>query len=134
MLRPTLLSLAALLLLSLPASADGDPLADLIGTNWQLTALDGAPVATDTAATLNISADSISGNGGCNTYGGQLASTPTGIAFTQVFTTMMACPNLDREQAYFAALEATENFAITAGKLQLLDGNANVLAAFAPVQ
>lgn len=132
MLRPTLLSLAALALLSLPAAADGDPLADLIGTSWQLTTIDGAAVAADATATLNISAGSIGGNGGCNTYGGTLETTPTGIAFSQVFSTMMACPALDHEQAYFAVLDATKAFNLAADKLQLLDGDAAVLAEFAP--
>ena len=131
MLPRTLLSLAALALLSLPAAADGDPLADLIGTTWQLTALDGTPVAAGVTSTLIISADSIGGNGGCNTYGGNLAATPTGIDISQVFSTMMACDGLAHEQAFFAALEATDGFAIVDGNLQLLEGDA-VVAELAP--
>ena len=131
MLPRTLLSLAALALLSLPAAADGDPLADLIGTTWQLTALDGTPVAAGVTSTLIISADSIGGNGGCNTYGGNLAATPTGIDISQVFSTMMACDGLQHEQAFFAALEATDGFAIVDGNLQLLEGDA-VVAELAP--
>ncbi|MHA6729065.1 META domain-containing protein [Devosia sp. A369] len=132
MLRPTLLSLATLALLSLPAAADGDPLADLIGTSWQLTELGGAASAADVTSTLMFSADSVNGNGGCNSYGGKLEPTPNGIAISQTFSTMMACPGLDQEQAFFAALEATKNFAITGGKLQLLDDGATVLAEFTP--
>ena len=131
MLPRTLLSLAALALLSLPAAADGDPLADLIGTSWQLTALDGTPVAAGVTSTLIISADSIGGNGGCNTYGGNLAATPTGIDISQVFSTMMACDGLAHEQAFFAALEAADAFAIVDGNLQLLEGDA-VVAELAP--
>jgi putative lipoprotein len=131
MLPRTLLSLAALALLSIPATADGDPLADLIGTNWQLTALDGAPVDAAVTTTLVISADRIGGNGGCNTYGGNLAATPDGIDITQVFSTMMACDGLQQEQAFFAALEATDAFAIVDDNLQLL-ANGNVVAELAP--
>src|SRR5690606_8368701 len=89
MLRPTLLSLATLALLSLPAAADGDPLADLIGTSWQLTELGGAASAADVTSTLMFSADSVNGNGGCNSYGGKLEPTPNGIAISQTFSTMM---------------------------------------------
>ena len=85
MLPRTLLSLAALAMLSIPAAADGSPLADLIGTNWKLTTLDGAPVDAKVTSTLVISADSIGGNGGCNTYGGNLAATPDGIDISQVW-------------------------------------------------
>lgn len=126
MLLRTLLSLAALAMLSIPAAADGSPLADLIGTNWKLATLDGAPVDATVTSTLVISADSIGGNGGCNTYGGDLAATPTGIDISQVFSTMMACDGLDQEQAFFAALEAANNFAIVDGNLHLLEGDTTV--------
>ncbi|KRA40285.1 META domain-containing protein [Devosia sp. Root635] len=131
MLPRTLLSLATLALLSIPAAADGDPLADLIGTNWQLTALDGAPVDAEVTTTLVISADGVGGNGGCNTYGGNLAPTPDGIAITQVFSTMMACDGLAQEQAFFAALEAADGFTLVNGNLHLL-ANGNLVAELAP--
>ena len=131
MLSRTLLSLAALALLSFPAAADGDPLADLIGTSWQLTTLDGAPVDAKVKSTLVISADSIGGNGGCNGYGGDLTATPDGIDISQIVSTMMACDGLQQEQAFFAALEATDNFALVAGNLHLLEGD-TVLAELAP--
>lgn len=131
LLRPILLSLAALPLLAFPSAADGDPLANLIGTSWKLTALNGAAVSPDLQTTLNVSDNGIGGNGGCNTYGGELATTPTGIDISQVFSTMMACDNLSQEQAYFAALEATDAFALVGGKLQFLENGA-VRAEFAP--
>lgn len=131
MLPRTLLSLAALALLSLPAIADGNPLAELIGTSWKLTALDGVAVDAKVTSTLVISADSIGGNGGCNTYGGNLAATPGGIDISQVFSTMMACDGLEQEQAFFAALEAADSFAIVDGNLRLLNGEA-VVAELTP--
>lgn len=131
MLPRTLLSLAALTLLAFPAVADGSPLADLTGTSWKLTALDGKPSASDVTSTLIISADSIGGNGGCNTYGGNLVETPAGIDITDVFSTMMACDGLQQEQAFFAALEAADNFALVDGNLQLLAKGA-AIAEFAP--
>jgi putative lipoprotein len=131
MLPRTLLSLAALALLSLPATADGNPLADLIGTSWKLAALDGAPVDAKITSTLVVSADSIGGNGGCNTYGGNLAATPDGIDISQVFSTMMACDGLAQEQAFFAALEAADSFAIVDGNLHLLEGD-TIVAELTP--
>ena len=130
MLPRTLLSLTALALLSLPATADGNPLADLIGTSWKLAALDGAPVDAKVTSTLVISADSVGGNGGCNTYGGNLAATPDGIDISQVFSTMMACDGLAQEQAFFA-LEAADNFALVDGNLHLLQGE-TVVAELSP--
>lgn len=131
MLRRILLALAAALSLSLPAVADGESLSTLVGTSWRLTQLDGEPVAPDVTATLVISADSIGGNGGCNTYGGNIAATPTGIDITEVFSTLMACDNLEQEQAFLAALDSADAFTMAAGNLQLLE-NGTALAELAP--
>lgn len=130
MLRRILLALAALSL-SLPAVADGESLATLVGTSWRLAQLDDEPVALSVTSTLMISADSIGGNGGCNTYGGNIADTPTGIDITEVFSTLMACDGLNQEQAFLAALEAADSFAVVAGNLQLLE-NGTLLAELAP--
>ena len=131
-LRPTLLGLAALAMLVAPAAADGEPLANLIGTSWQLTELDGTAVDANVTSTLNISADSIGGNGGCNTYGGNLTATPDSIDISQVISTMMACDGLAQEQAFFAALEAADSAVISDGNLHLVSGDGAVLAALAP--
>lgn len=131
MLREILLALAAALSLSLPAVADGETLETLAGTSWRLTQLDGEPVTPTVTATLVISADSIGGNGGCNTYGGDIAETPTGIDITEVFSTLMACDGIEQEQAFLAALEAADSFTVVAGNLQLLE-NGTVLAELAP--
>jgi heat shock protein HslJ len=131
MLPRTLLTLAAIGMLSVPALADGNEIADLVGTSWKLTKLEGQPVADAANSTLVISADSIGGNGGCNTYGGDLAQTPDGIDISQVFSTMMACDGLDQEQAFLAALEATDAFALVGGDLHLL-GSGAVLAELVP--
>ncbi len=131
MLRRILLALAAALSLSLPTVADGESLATLVGTSWRLAQLDDEPVAPSVTSTLMISADSIGGNGGCNTYGGNIAETPTGIDITEVFSTLMSCDGLDQEQAFLAALEAADSFAMVAGNLQLLE-NGTVLAELAP--
>lgn len=130
--RSTLLALAAVALLAAPATADGNALAELIGTHWQLTELDGAPVDPGVTSTLNISADSVGGNGGCNTFGGNLAATPGGIDISEVFSTMMACDGLAQEQAFFAALEAADNTVTTDGNLHLLSADGAVLATLAP--
>jgi heat shock protein HslJ len=131
MLPRTIFTLAAIAMLSVPALADGNEIADLVGTSWKLTQLDGQPVADAVNSTLVISADSIGGNGGCNTYGGNLAQTPDGIDISQVFSTMMACDGLQQEQAFFAALEAADAYTLVDGNLHLL-GKGSVLAELTP--
>jgi heat shock protein HslJ len=131
MLPRTIFTLAAITALSVPVLADGNEVADLVGTSWKLTQLEGQPVADAVNSTLAISADSVGGNGGCNTYGGDFAQTPDGIDISQVFSTMMACDGLQQEQAFFAALEATDAYALVDGDLHLM-GNGTVLAQLAP--
>ncbi|ODT64769.1 MAG: hypothetical protein ABS75_34070 [Pelagibacterium sp. SCN 63-23] len=128
-MRLPVLALAAALVAS-PALADGAaPGNDLIGTAWRLQTLSGA-TAQDVETTLNIRADGIGGRGGCNTYGGGFESRPDGIAFTQVFATLMACaePAMNQEQNWFAVLEATANYRIEADTLTLLDDQGSALA------
>ena len=54
-----------------------------------------------------------------------------GIDISQVFSTMMACDGLEQEQAFFAALEAADGFAIVDGNLRLLKGD-TIIAELTP--
>lgn len=134
-MRLSLLSLAAMIIATAPVLADGPAAGsvpnNLVGTQWRLTALDGAPVPADVTTTLTFSEEGINGNGGCNGYGSGVEATGTGITFTNVFSTMMACPNLDQEQAFFAALDKTRTYAITDGTLQLKNADGDVVADLA---
>ena len=129
------LALAILTLLAAPALADGAEAAgDLVGTNWKLTEVDGAPTSAEITSTANFSADGIGGNGGCNTYGGTLTVTPDGIDITEIMSTMMACDGLAQEQAFFAALEATTGYRIEDGTLLLTGADDAILAQLAPAE
>ena len=129
------LTLAVAAFLAAPAFADGAKAADdLIGTSWQLTELGGAPTSAKITSTANFSADGVGGNGGCNTYGGTLTVTPTGIDITEIMSTMMACDGLAQEQAFFAALEATTNYRIEDGTLLLTGPDDVTLAQLAPAE
>lgn len=122
----------ALLLMAAPALADGGGGTELTDTQWRLTELNGTAAADGVMTTLTIGADSIGGNGGCNTYGGSLGFPDGKLDISQVFSTMMACegPSMTQEQAYFAALEAATAYTITGDTLALLDGDGTVLAGF----
>ena len=129
------LTLALAACLAASALADGAGGADdLIGTSWQLTELDGALTSAEITSTVNFSADGAGGNGGCNTYGGTLTVTPTGIDITEITSTMMACDGLAQEQAFFAALEATTGYRIEDGRLLLTGPEDAILAQLAPAE
>ncbi|WIY51760.1 META domain-containing protein [Devosia sp. YIM 151766] len=123
-------------MLASPAFADGvAPGTELIGTSWRLQSLAGETVADSVETTLNISADGIGGKGGCNTYGGTLQTKPGGIGFTQVFSTMMACPDpaMQQEHDWFQALEATGQYRLDGADLILSDADGAELATLRPL-
>lgn len=113
-------------------SGDGESAAaDLVGTNWTLTELEGAPAAQGVRTTLIFNDEGgLGGNGGCNSYGGSVSlEDANGIDISEVFSTMMACeePKMGQEQRYFRALEAATNFTLDGDVLTLSDDAANPL-------
>lgn len=98
----------------------------LIGTRWVVESLIDREAASSipggAVAHLTIGADGrSSGNTGCNQMGGSAATTATTIAFSDVFTTRMACdPDRTRlEQAVLAVLRGTVTYEIDADVLRL---------------
>lgn len=126
--------LGTLALLASPAVADGAAANDLVGTSWRLVELNGSPADDAVSSTLVISAGNVGGNGGCNTFGGELKLTATSIDISQIISTMMACDGLRQEQAYFAALEAADAYSIVDGDLVLGSPGASNLARLSPAE
>lgn len=105
----------------------------LVGTSWVLTELNGEPSAEGVDTTLSFREDGAGGRGGCNSYGGSVSfDGEDGIALSEVFSTMMACPDpqMAQEQAYFRALEDVSSYALDGDTLSLLDAEGTVLAVF----
>lgn len=103
-----------------------DPDRPLTATRWVLESV----IDRDTASSipigarahLTIGADgTFTGNTGCNEMGGAAATTGTMIAFSDVFTTRMACePDRTRlEQAVLAVLRDSPTYEIEADLLRL---------------
>ncbi len=79
-------------------------------TTWRLLSIQGRPAPASPDLTLEFDADRFSGNGGCNTFGGQFTYEPaTGaLAVTGLFSTMRACLEAARndvESAYLNGLQ-----------------------------
>lgn len=100
-------------------------------TVWQLTQLNGKSVKADnnfTVAFLNTGR--ITGKGACNTFFGPWESAKgknNRIEVGQLASTMMACPNMETESAFFKALEKTTEYRIEEGRMYLYEGQ-NLLA------
>lgn len=95
--------------------------------SWLAEDIDGGGVIDNAQTTLVLSQDgAVSGRGACNGYGGTATIDGDAIAFSQLVSTQMACPEavMNQEMKFFDALGRVERFEIDADqrKLVLLDG------------
>jgi heat shock protein HslJ len=99
--------------------------ASLTGTYWKLVELNGQPFdvsATGKPSFLKLEADGkVSASAGCNNmFGTYTLNGPTGISFgDKMGSTMMACPDMQREDAFKKMLTEVNNYAISENKLML---------------
>lgn len=68
------------------------------------------------------SSDNISGFSGCNNYGGKIKGENGFIQFSNIYSTKMACPNLDLEGDYLDLLNQVDRFEIKRNDLYLYKG------------
>jgi len=102
-------------------------------TSWILAELNGQPVLSGTTITLNINGETLSGNDGCNHYGGSYTSKADSFSVGEdLMGTLMACEETIMTQAsdYTSALLKASKYSITENRLHLLDDNGNSLAVF----
>ena len=105
------------------------PPAPLRNTRWVLRQLGTEPVtlpADAREADLLLQADEprVQGNAGCNRYSGSYEqSTPEQVRFGKLLSTRMACPSLDTETRFMAALNQTAYFRIVGDTLRLYAGS-----------
>ena len=105
----------------------------LAGTEWQLVAIDGRQPPAGSRLTLELAADRVTGNGGCNEFGGAYTFDPaTGtLAIGDLVSTKRACvePALnDLEQAYLTALDGATSVALdSTGRLVLAGGGGQLI-------
>ncbi len=116
------------------AAASAVPLA---GTRWQLVALASGPLAADLAAEFRphlrfSAADSgrVNGLSGCNLFGGTYTQTaPDALAFGDLLSTRMACPELGLENSFLTAMISVTRYRLAADTLHLYPADAAVPAA-----
>src|SRR5262245_24976892 len=134
-----LMSILAVVLAACNASASPSPAAsaaasgggagaaapELVGTAWALGDLPGQ-VLNDVRPTIAFSGDgTVSGSGGCNDFSGNYTVDGSKLTFGPLASTQKACGDAvdNLEQAYLAALQATQSYEITSdAKLKLTAG------------
>ena len=111
--------------------------ADLAGTSWTLTQINGSAPIIGRQLTLQFNDTSATGNSGCNSFGGQYTTDGNKITFTNLASTLMACADadgnpdnalMDQEQAYLNALNKATVYTIKDDTLNIgTDENPAVL-------
>jgi heat shock protein HslJ len=137
-----LLSLSLLLLFSCSsvknqADAKKEKPARLKGTSWTLSSFpDFKMEKLKNTATLvfNDTSSRIGGYSGCNSYGGSFEVNGTSLKMKDILGTLKACmPGMKTESTLYNALNNTDHYKISDGKLVLMQGT-KVLAEFVPLK
>jgi heat shock protein HslJ len=106
----------------------------LPGTAWQLVSFDGSAPAG--VITVRFDAEgSVSGSGGCNSFGGSFAIEGDAIQFSQLISTERACLNDDvmaQEAAFYEALASAVVYGVDGDELTLIYGD-NQTLTFVPL-
>ncbi|HLO18232.1 MAG TPA: META domain-containing protein [Anaerolineales bacterium] len=103
--------------------------ASLIGS-WKLTSYGPAstqtPAVADAEANLAFNQDgTVTGNSGCNSFGGNYKVKGDQITFDQIVSTLMACddPRMKQEDAVHKVLTDTTTYKIEGNTLTLTNNN-----------
>lgn len=108
----------------------------LEGTDWGLSGIAQGDAVVNTWVDANItikfSESQVSGNAGCNSYGGSYQIDGTTLALSELISTMMACEEevSQREAEFLAALATVSQFRTEMNQLILTDAAGNDVLFF----
>ena len=95
----------------------------LSGETWVLTTFNNQPPIHDHQPSLQFDVGQISGNTGCNHYGGSYQINGDKISFDGIYSTEMACLDpeglMDQERTYLDLLRVADQFELADGVLTL---------------
>lgn len=122
-----LISLVFIIFLTFSANAQTS-----LNGKWKLVSIQNLPVETNIS--LNVDKNRIGGNGGCNSYGGNLTKKGNKLDFSEIFSTKMWCDNGNIENKYFNTLDKATFYKIRKGQLILLNDKKETILAFVKVK
>lgn len=113
----------------------------LEGVNWHLDSYlsqEGGTVCVlpNTQVTALFESGRISGNGGCNSYGGQYVADGNNLIIRDVVSTLMFCGEnvSDQESNYLANLQSAKSYNVSGNLLRIADSNGTVVLTYSVVQ
>lgn len=109
--------------------------ADITNTNWKLTEIGGEVLTEnfnkDPFIQFDISANRLTGHGGCNSFGGPFElKSGSMLSIGPLYSTKMACERMQVEQRLLKILESADSYAVIADTLILKQAGAAPLAKF----
>jgi len=111
--------------------------ANLKGTSWTLSAVPNFKMETLKSPAMlhfNDTALTINGYSGCNGFGGNYTVDGNKLKMSNIMGTMKACmPGMKTESSMYNALNNSDNYKISNGKLILMQGD-KMLAEFTPLK
>ncbi len=135
-MKNNLIYLAFLLIILTACSALPDNKYSLEGTSWELYAYRKTRPIEGRAITIRFDDGKVSGSAGCNTFGGSYQVDGDKIAISELFTTLMACPEpkgiMEQEQLILQFLGNAQKYKIVDGQLQIFWSEHEAFT-FAPV-
>ncbi len=106
----------------------------LTGTEWVMFEMDGVKYENASGKNVTIMFDGktkkMSGKAPCNTYGSTYVKKNNKLSFRNIFTTEMACGELDVESAYYKLLPKVFAYQISGDKLYLFDSGGMAIVRF----
>ncbi len=101
----------------------GNEMVSLKSTHWQLDSIIGLRIVPEgKSVTIDFSSlGTVSGYGGCNNFGGVFKTSGKNISFIDIYATEKACINSQVEANFLAALQKTDSYKISGGKLMLYE-------------
>jgi len=128
-MKTFLLGIVALLILS---ACSGGSSASVTGT-WKLVSYNQTPAAADIDTNIEFKDGQLSGNVGCNGFGGDYKVSGDMIIFGPVMSTMMFCqgPQMDQEQVSLAVFQKSAKFVMNSDQLTITseDGKSVIVLA-----
>jgi putative lipoprotein len=127
-------SQVAVMLQQAPAAPSAASGTKLYGTHWVLAELNGKPAEPGAGKSAHLvlhKKGKLSGFTGCNNLMGTYIAEQGALQFTPSATTMKMCPQnlMAQEQAFLAALKATNKYQVSGNTLELMNGD-QALAKF----
>jgi putative lipoprotein len=113
--------------------ANGDPLNNTI---WELYSMGQYSPIPGSTLTIQFEDGQVSGNGGCNSFGGEYRVNGDKLKLEKLMSTLMACADpamMEQETIFMQALGEAQRFEIMDGQLQIFGSDGEALT-FVPAE